>query len=71
MQAHLINKRKKRYVVITCNRCGQDNVFKLEHFLRAYVSGHAVCCKHCGQLMSVELSDNLEKKVASYMNKRR
>jgi len=71
MIARLIRKRKKSFVVITCDRCGQNNVFKLEHFLRAYVSGHAVCCKHCGQLMSVELSDELEKKVFSYMSRRR
>jgi len=71
MLAHLIRKRKKSFVVVTCDRCGQDNVFKLEHFLRGYVLGQKIYCKYCGQELAVMLSDNLEKKVFSYMSRRR
>ena len=71
MLAHLINKRKKRYVVVTCDNCGQDNVFKLEHFLRGYVSGQGIYCKYCGQELAVMLSDELERKVEAYRKKRR
>ena len=69
MLARLVNKKRRRYVVVTCDNCGQDNVFKLEHFLRGYVSGRSVFCKYCGQEMAIEPCEKLERKIEAYRRK--
>ena len=69
MRAFIRTKRGKMYVVVTCDNCGQDNVFKLEHFLRGYVSGRSIFCKYCGQELIVDPEPKLAKKIEAYRRK--
>ena len=63
-RADIVERNGKKYVAITCDVCGKNNLYELDRAVMALRNGFKLYCKYCNHEHEIKRMDKkLERKL--------